>query len=213
MDNNQGFTTVVGPERRKQGKTQFPILFPNWRMLPSRDELFDYLKQGLEKMAEEGTLSVTALHNQPVPVPDYCGMIIMGNRFAEGNDRMIGAIIPRVLKNYRVKIRARKEGATIGWKLGRESGRTLDVGYGAIKKYEDVYTTSNLTEAELALDDAWVCLHQHGAHCVSARSRRRQEKLWMFEEVLPEVEATPVDGDIAEESPPHRRKPGRPRKK
>ena len=224
---------VSGPDLTEGGR-KTPYLFPQWMFYErqSRTDQFDYVSERLVELADEGSLSVTDLHNQPMPLPTIAGMIILGLEFAEASNEMVSAsYVPPSLQDYEVRILSRErhikrvfgEGKdsetktetrkeSISWKIGREPAGFHSVdrgGKGArCRLFRDAYMkfSEDVFDATFPLPTAWNILHQNGAHCVSAKRKDKQERLWKYAEVMPETapsqkSASPFDGDTQNE--PH----------
>jgi|FLOH01.1.fsa_nt_gi hypothetical protein len=216
-----GFTRRVGALNQLVDDLDVPVLFAKWDMIQTRDRgsQFDYLRQRMTELAEQKALSITYLHRQRKPIPDYCGMIILGLEFAEGSNEMRAASMPMdpVLRDYLVKVQAIKrnvnailgndkvtpkvgvaEVVPLGWKIGKESASRIrsrpgqhHAGLVADNRMTDVYMESDLLEADLPISDAWRILHQRGKYCVYAPTASRRAKAWLCEEVIPEAANNP----------------------
>lgn len=126
-----------------------------------------------------------------------------------------GMDVPEALEDYRVMIRGRvaekdysftggkpdrrplagkhvKDGRhVIRWKKGREPmgaiiGPDRDMSEITPQaRWEDVWVTTDVTEGELRLRDAWKVLHQYGAHCTYAPKLTRRDSKWRYDELRP----------------------------
>lgn len=220
-----GFRKTVGPHRVAAENLKVPELFKRWSEFKGqgRPAQFAYLTERMEELANAGALSVTHIHGQPVPIPDYCGMIVFGREFTEASNEIQSATMPigPALRDYKVEVRSIKrdvsqilgndklspkagvpERVPLGWKVGKQSGRAIrsrpgehHQGFVTSTRMQDVYMESDIYEGTIPIVDAWRMLHQHGKHCVSAPTPSRQARMWLYEEVIPEAANRPPSED------------------
>tara|TARA_Y100000310_G_scaffold295741_1_gene327375 strand:- start:1468 stop:2223 length:756 start_codon:yes stop_codon:yes gene_type:complete len=229
---------VSGPSKLPAGQAEVPNLFPQWVFWESRSrqDQFEYIKVRMIELALEKSLSVTDLHRQPKPIPDYAGMIILGQEYGAENEMVMTPYVPMELADYRVRILSRdriivkvdsldkdakrteeKIKESISWKIGREPAGFFSVARGggkggACQVYRDTYMEfgEDVHDYTFNLPTAWRILHQAGAHCVKAARKDKQERLWKYEEVMPEVKPSSGEGTPIEDAgvEPHMRKRG-----
>jgi len=206
---------VVGPDRTPIGQEKVPNLFPQWVFFKnqSRQDQFIHLETRLVELADEGSLSVAHLHQQPKPIPDYCGMIILGQEYDSDNKMVQKPYVPSQLADYRVRIvsrerevikvhsldpAAKKETTivkeSISWKIGREPAGFHTVSRsggkgGACQIYRDAYMefSEPVYDMTFNLPTAWRILHQAGENCVVAKRKDKQERYWKYAEVAPKA--------------------------
>lgn len=225
------FRKTVGPHRMSEVDLRVPEVFTKWNQLAGkgRERQFAYLTERLVTLARMGALSVTHIHQQPKPIPDYCGMIINRREFSDASNEIQPAMMPLdpALRDYTVKVQSverdvskilgndhktPKEGVPsrvpIGWKLGKQLSKSIrsragehHSGFTADSKMIDVFMESDVFEADLPLVDAWSMLHQFGKHCVRAPTPSRQARMWLYEETIPEAAKSPPPEDTGYATP------------
>ena len=234
----KGFQRKIGARRQSEDAYSAPSLFSKWGTLGSRrmSAKLEYLRSRLVHLAEAGALSLTHIHQQPKPIADYAGMILLGLKIND-DGQMVPDTRPLdpALRNYVVRVRSltRDTSAIIAdkktktpktdvpervpleYKIGKEPEGMIrfrnDPRQGKIAdKMVDVFMSSEDYEADLSIQEAWHILHQHGKHCVRAPSYSRQAKMWLYEEIIPDAALRPPseDGtaDPSDIPAPHMRK-------
>jgi hypothetical protein len=177
-----------------------PNLFPEFKGItgPGKQAIRRrYVSDRMVELAEDGKLYITHLLNQyDVELLQQIGDVLLGISYDDSVSPMVQRVdahgIPEELRDYKVKLR-RVGDYKIEWKKGRERvDDRVFVGRGSasskfkIAKYEDVTYFTDDDEIEVVAPMAWLALRQYGKYCRVAKSERQRQRLWRFEEVMPE---------------------------
>ena len=185
-------------------KRKTPKLFVDFENVQIMNERRKYVEDEMVEMCRAGTLCLTDLMQQGLPLIDLIAQVIWGNAIVDGNS-VSGLPVPREIENWRVTIECIPDRAdTIKWKRGTRVADYVDWrGHGTSRRrtvMEDDIVDLECTRAEMNLKDAWQLMRRAGENCAPVRSVRRQESVWQYREVM--KEKTPTDNT---------RGPGRPR--
>jgi len=209
-----------------------PVLFPLWKQYMTTDtELNGYIRDELVKMAEAGTLVITDILQQPGRVWMAAGMAILGQVVNPETKVMTvdQQSIPPQLQTYSITVKSivrkrtlEKDGqkveieecSPIRWKSSQLRPRTVMGARGSAKTntqmventwMEPFVDGEPVTEAELYLRDAWLCLRQGGEFCNHAPREGIRFKKWLYREVRAEPleqSETPEKGTARPNMPP-----------
>ncbi len=188
-----------------------PVLFPEFAQHADYHSRRDYLKTTMELLAEEKSLSLTDIYNQPSPIPDMCGEIILGYMYSDQEDGLgqEHEEVPPALAAYQVTIKAHKHATievenldgttskkpwTVRCKLPSrpytEYVQGMDGKRYARKRLRKMSFDSEKTTATVRAALAWRILRQHGSFCRTAKTIKQQRAVWRCEEVKPKKKPT-----------------------
>lgn len=171
-----------------------PVLF---QPLPSSDpnRQLAHVRAGLCELAERGELVMTDLFQQPAPIRDLVGMVLLSQTWADmdsdagrASNPVPGDPVPEELAGYQVKLKfinAAEKSGKVSYPAGSRSAGNMSyrgmakLGLNAdqpLRSHEHVVKTLEAGKGGMvavSAPEAWRALKACGKHCV--RDVRRQD--------------------------------------